>query len=218
MSTIARSLPHLLTVLVVALGLMVWWQSTQGFRAFTWETYRRIQVAEHPVVVPEVQFEDQQSRVFDLASLHGKVLVVNFIYTRCPTICGYTGMAFSKLQTKIAEKGYDNKVYLLSISLDPHHDTPHYLERYLMRFTRHPDKNWLAVRPTKLQQGQNLLQQLGVVSIPDGMGGISHNAAIHIVDQKGRLVKIIDEDKIGEAMNLVEHLLEHSQTDYEDAL
>jgi protein SCO1/2 len=213
-----QMLPHLLTVLVAVMGLSIWWQSTQGFRAFSWETYRRLQVAEQPIVVPNIRLEDQRSTVFDLASLRGKVLVMNFIYTRCPTICGYTGMSFAKLQTDIVQNGYQDSVRLLSISLDPQYDTPQFLKHYVKRFTKQTDNGWLAARPTDLQQSQYLMQQLGVVSIPDGMGGISHNAATHIVDQQGRLVEIIDEDKIGLALDIIERLLSQSEKYYQDAI
>jgi protein SCO1/2 len=37
-----------------------------------------------------------------------------------------------------------------------------------------------------------LLDTFGVVVIPDGMGGFVHNAAIHLVDEEGRLGAIYD--------------------------
>ena len=56
-----------------------------------------------------------------------------------------------------------------------------------------------AVRVCNAQEHVLLLERLGVVRIPDGSGGIAHNAATHIIDQQGRLVSIIDEDRIDEA-------------------
>ncbi|MGD8925344.1 MAG: SCO family protein [Thioalkalispiraceae bacterium] len=207
----AKCLPHVLTVLVVILGCTIWWQSTQGFRAFTWETYRRIQIENRPVPVPNIQLENQSRQLFDLAFLRGKVLVINFIYTRCPTVCGLTGKAFSKLQTAIVQNGYQDSVRLLSISLDPQYDTPEKLNAYLQRFTKRLDNSWQVVRPTNLQQAKHLLNRLGVVSISDGQGGIIHNAATHIVDQRGQLVQIIDENQFETTLTSIENLLTKSE-------
>ena len=202
-----QRLPHLMTVLIVSLGLLAWWQSTQGFRAFTWESYRRLQVAAHPITVPNVELEDQWGHRQSITSLRGKVLIINFIYTRCPTVCGYTGLNLSRLQRKLQQRGYQDRVRLLSISLDPQYDTPPKLKAYMQRFTQRLDTSWQTVRPVNQQEGKNLLQQLGVVSIPDGIGGITHNAATHIVDQQGRLVRIINEDNIDLTLNIIQELL-----------
>lgn len=202
-----QRLPHVMTVLVVIIGLSLWWQSTQGLQAFTWESYRRLQIEKQPLLVPNIPLQDHKSHLLNIASLRGKVLVVNFIYTRCPTICGLTGMNFAHLQAELAKQGLADEVQLLSISLDPEYDTPVKLRGYLQRFTKLVNGNWQVVRPETPQASQQLLQQLGVVSIPDGTGGITHNAATHIVDQRGYLVKIIDENKVDQTLGVIKRLL-----------
>ena len=37
-----------------------------------------------------------------------------------------------------------------------------------------------------------LLSAFGAVAVPDGLGGYEHNAAIHLLDDAGRLVRISD--------------------------
>lgn len=218
MNAIKHCAPHLMTLLVIAAGSIAWWQATLGFKALTWETYRRLQVESRPLAVPNVTFEDHRGRAYDLHSLRGKVVVVNFIYTRCPTICGYTGLAFARLQTAIEQRGYGDRVRLLSVSLDPQHDTPHYLTQYLRRFTAHADGPWRTARPVNGRDDQLLLQRLGVVSIADGMGGINHNAATHVIDTTGRLVRIIDEGNIGQALDSIELLLNIHRAGLHDAV
>lgn len=202
-----QRLPLLIAVLVAGLGLTITWQSTNGFRAFTWESYRRLQVEAQPLAVPNILLQDHNGERLDLESLRGKVLVVNFIYTRCSTVCGTTGLVYSHLQAVTVQHGYADKVRLLSISLDPQYDTPGMLHGYLQRFSRLFDGNWKVLRPLQPQQAQHLLRQLGVVSIPDGTGGITHNAATHIIDQQGRLVRIIDEDQPEQVLLAIRQLL-----------
>jgi protein SCO1/2 len=208
---VLQRLPHVMTVLVVITGAILWWQSTQGLQAFTWESYRRLQIERQPVAVPKVPLQDHQGRLLNIASLHGKVLVVNFIYTRCPTICGLTGMNFARLQAELAKQGFANEVRLLSISLDPEYDSPAKLRGYLQRFSKLVNGNWRLVRAETPKASRQLLQQLGVVSIPDGTGGIIHNAATHIVDQRGYLVKVIDESNLEQTLEVIKRLLSPAQ-------
>jgi protein SCO1/2 len=203
---VSRALPWLLTVLVVILGSSLGWQLTQGLQAFTWETQRRIQIEKNPIALPNIVLENQRGEFLDLESLDGKVLAVNFIYTRCPTICGFAGVRFAQLQAQIEERGYQDKVLLLSISLDPGFDTPKQLQAYQHRFSKR-EISWQVVRPVNISQAQLLLDIMRVVSIDDGQGGIIHNAATHIIDQSGRLVRVIDEDKVGKSFALIESMI-----------
>ena len=62
----------------------------------------------------------------------GKPVFVNFIYTTCTTICPVEAANFSNFQQKIGAESA--KVQLLSISIDPEHDTPKVMKAYLQRF------------------------------------------------------------------------------------
>jgi len=187
-------LPMLASALVVALGLAAWWQATLGFRSFTWESDRRLQVAAHPPAMPRLTMQDHNGRVFDSAELRGEVLVVNFIYSRCTSLCVFSGTRFGRLLTSLHQGGREGRVHLLSVSLDPDYDTPARLLAYLQRYRSRPDPDWSVVRVRDRQALQGLLSAFGVVSIANGFGGIQHNAAAHIVDARGRLVAILDED------------------------
>jgi protein SCO1/2 len=58
----------------------------------------------------------------------GRAVVLNFIFTTCTTICPVTSKVFSQLQNKLGN--YRDKVHLVSISIDPEHDTPEVLREY----------------------------------------------------------------------------------------
>lgn len=205
-----------MTVLVATVGLFLSWQVTLGFQAFTWESYRRIKIEKQPVVVSNIRLENHHNQQTDITPLRGNIIVLNFIYTRCPTICGLTGFSFAGLRNKLIEKKLDDKVRLLSISLDPQYDNPAKLKAYLRRFSQHSDNSWQVSRATDREQGNLLLKQLGVVSIPDGLGGITHNAATHVIDMNGRLVKIIDENRNAETIQEIEILLTKSERGVDD--
>lgn len=200
-------LPFLASALMLMLGAVVSWQATQGFQAFTWERYRQLQVARQPIPMPVLQLQDQNGRVFTPLDLEGQIVLVNFIYTRCTTLCTASGAIYGHLLTAINHGARKGKVRLVSISLDPEYDTPQRLRAYIGRYTRQPDEHWLAVRPLDAQAGQALLSRLGVVSISDGMGGIKHNAAVHLVDQGGRVVQISGETDYERILKAVDQRL-----------
>lgn len=200
-------LPMLASALVLVLGLGAWWQASLGFRSFTWESYRRLQVAEHPRVMPRLTLEDQHGRVFDSGLLRGQVLVVNFIYSRCTSLCILSGTHFGRLLTAIHQGQREGRVHLVSISLDPDYDRPSQLLAYQQRYRPSPVPSWSVVRVNDRQALRGLLSDFGVVSIADGFGGIKHNAAAHIVDARGRLVAILDEDDETAILAEVDRLL-----------
>ena len=190
MTRTLRTLFASVAVAVVGIGVLA--TATDHFQAFTTETARRIEVGEHPVTVPRVTLETQTGETIDIAALRGRWLVVDFIYTRCPSLCVTIGTEFARLQDLLAKPIAQNRVMLLSISFDPGYDTPRELDAYLKR-SRNRGGGWLATRPINSDDLRKLTRSFGVTVIPDQFGGYTHNSAIHIVDPQGQLVEILDQ-------------------------
>lgn len=163
---------------------------TQGFRAFTAETARRIAVSRHPVPVPAVVLENQAGARFDLAALRGKWVIVDFVYTRCQDQCAVLDASFARLEALLARPIAAHRLQLLSISFDPGRDTPGELAAYLRRFGgRSP--GWQVARPLDAVDLGRLERAFGITVIPDDDGGYTHNSAILVVDPQERLVRIL---------------------------
>lgn len=186
----------LASLVVVVLGGVALAAATDRFQAFTTETARRVAVREHPVAVPAVMLEAQTGVRFNLADLRGQWLLVDFIYTRCTTYCAALGSEFAQLQDTLAGPLAQGKLRFVSISFDPAHDTPQALAAYL-EHSRRRGPGWIAARPVSASGLRRLEQRFGVTVIPDGLGGYTHNPAIHIVDPHGRLVAILDQGNPG---------------------
>jgi protein SCO1/2 len=123
------------------------------------------------------------------------VTLVDFVYTRCQTVCLTLGSVYQQMQATLQAAGKTDaaarKVKLLSISFDGQHDTPHVLQAYATRLGADP-LLWRFVRVPDLRETRDLLKDLQVVVVPDGRGDFEHNAALLVVDQQGRLVRIFD--------------------------
>ncbi|GGP24193.1 hypothetical protein GCM10010971_00120 [Silvimonas amylolytica] len=175
---------------------------TRGFEGWTTEMLRRQAIMDHPLPLPSLQIMDEtgkRQRLDQYVRLDGRVVLIDFIYTRCNSICTVLGEQFQQAQTHIEQHGLQQKVRLLSISFDAQHDTPAVLASYASRMHADPAV-WHFATVTDRASLDLLLRQFGIVVIPDGYGGFIHNAAIHVVDRNARLEHIYDLDDFDMAL------------------
>jgi protein SCO1 len=173
---------------------MALWTETDGLRALTAESARRLEVASAPVAVPPTRLELATGETMRFADLAGGFVFVDFIYTRCPTLCVSLGTNFVRLQDALRRT-----VRLLSISFDPEYDTLEALRAYGETYGADM-RLWSLARVTDGVELKRLLAVFGIVVIEDEAGGFTHNAAIHLVDREGRLARIYDQDDIEAAL------------------
>ena len=179
------------SAVVILAATCVFWIETDGFSAFTTEGARRIDVARNPRAVPAILLQSSDGDLVNLVSGGPQLTLVEFIYTSCPTLCVALGEDFYRLQESIARNPSRSSVRLLSISFDWDRDTPDRLAEYA-KSHRARSPIWQIVRPTSAADLRHLLEVFGIVVKDDGAGGFVHNAAIHMINGNGQLVKIGD--------------------------
>lgn len=137
-------------------------------------------------VLTDAKLVDQNGNTVSLASLKGKPLVVDFIYTSCPGPCL---METSKLANVALRLGNDlgSKVTIVSISVDPEHDGPKQLLDYSHQQGA-DEKGWyfLTGGPAEIDQalaGFKLSRQIE----PDG--SVGHLVDMMLIGADGRLVR-----------------------------
>lgn len=178
--------------LVITMGGAFLWQSTDELRAFTTEGARRLAVARQPRELPEALLVDQAGTAFRLQEYRGKRVLVEFIYTRCPTLCSVLGLTFERIARKMPSRRFGKDVFLLSITFDPQHDDAAALSDYAARFSSADGRSWRMARVDDPEQLAGLLQTFGITVIPNEEGGFEHNAAIHLIGPDGRLSRIYE--------------------------
>ena len=80
--------------------------------------------------VPHFEFRNQAGEPFSDQNLLGKVTLVNFIFTHCPTVCP---LLTERMKT-ISQAMTQSEVQFVSISVDPENDSPEQLKKYAERF------------------------------------------------------------------------------------
>lgn len=190
--------------LVSVLGIGVLWQGTDGFVSFTAETARRVELLRAPRPLPAVVLEDQDGRIFGLQDYRGRLLAVEFIYTRCSTVCRSLGMAFKRIRDHIPQQALGRDFALLSISFDTEADKPGRLKAYGDAYGA-DGKRWRVARVRNTAELKPLLDAFGIIVLPDGLGGFEHNAAIHLLGRDGKLALISD---INEPIRFAEKIMQ----------
>ena len=123
------------------------------------------------------------------------VTIVDFVYTRCQTVCLALGSTYQQMQASLQSAQPSNvaarRVQLMSISFDSERDDPPALADYAARLNADAAL-WRMVRVTEAQDLAHLLTDFQVVVVPSSQGDFEHNAALLVVDTQGRLVRIFD--------------------------
>lgn len=154
-----------------------------GNRVVTPEPNRGVQVGD---MIPDFVLTDQTGTKVRLSEMRGEPIAVTFLYTRCPiaTACPMTTAKFSKLDALLAGK---NLGLLLTVTVDPEHDTPAVLADYAKKAGANP-KRWKFLTGSP-EDVARVASSFGVMYYPDH-GQTIHSQAVAVVDPKGRLSTI----------------------------
>ena len=195
---------------VVALG--AWFGAswlTHGFQVWTAEGARRLEVVQQPVTAPAVPVQGPHVAQVDLRELlagNGHVTIVEFIYTHCESLCLALGNTFQQMQAALRDEPKDAGVRLLSVTFDPERDTVERLRWYSTKLMNADPALWRFVRVPDAAHTRQLLERFQLVVVPDNRGDFQHNAALLVVDARGRLVRIFDLAEQQLALDYARHL------------
>lgn len=92
--------------------------------------------------IRNIQLTNQMGRQVSLDDLRNKVLVFNFFFTRCPSICPGLTKNMKKLQDSFVKN--PDIVQFISISVDPERDSVPALRRFADKFNVNHDSWWFA--------------------------------------------------------------------------
>jgi protein SCO1/2 len=157
--------------------------------------------------VPDFAFIDQAGRHVRLSDFRGRVMVMDFIYTRCPVadMCPRLSANFAAVQKRF-ERTRPHEVVLLSLTIDPLNDTPQVLSDYAKRWGADPHDWYFLTAP--MQQMKTVAEKFGLIYWPDD-DAITHNATTTIVGPDAKVAAIVDGStyRLGQLCDLIERQL-----------
>jgi protein SCO1/2 len=144
-------------------------------------------------VVPDFKLLNEDGRMIHLGQFKGKVLLLTFIYTRCPLAdyCPRMNKNFAQIDKVLAS---DAKIYghthLLSISFDPKFDTPAILKSYGGIYTGGNTKefaHWdFAAPPESELSAMEQFFDVGVT--PGDSGTLNHSLSTAVIGEDGKVL------------------------------
>ncbi|MEO7768836.1 MAG: SCO family protein [Ferruginibacter sp.] len=93
-------------------------------------------------------FTNQLGKKVTLDDLKGKILVIDFFFSRCPTICPAMAKSMKRLQNSFVNSN-DSIVQFISVSIDPVHDSVPQLRKFADRYTNNHDSWWFVTGDKK---------------------------------------------------------------------
>jgi protein SCO1/2 len=143
--------------------------------------------------VPDAALIDQQDARRSLSEWLGTPTLVTFIYTRCPlpNFCPLMDRNFATIQRSVAQDpDLRGRVKLLSISIDPDHDTPAVLAEHAARLGADPEI-WTFLTGDRVTIDRVAGRfGVGVMREADSDGAITHNLRTALLGADGRVAAI----------------------------
>jgi protein SCO1/2 len=148
-------------------------------------------------IVPDFHLLNQSGKRIHLDQFRGRVLLVTFIYTRCPLaeFCPRMSSNFSEIDKALAtDKSTYAKTHLLSVSFDPKYDTPSVLRSYggahTGKFTDEDFAHWDFAAPALADLAS--LEQYFDVGVTTGdqadPSSVMHSLSTVLIGRDGKVI------------------------------
>lgn len=131
---------------------------------------------------PNFVLLNQDGNRFDSATLRGKVVVLNFIFTTCTDVCPVFTANLAQLQRTLKDQ-HAGKVFFVSITTDPEVDSPKVLKAYAQRYGA-DFQNWAFLTGSEAQL-KPVWKGFGVRVIKKGRGLVQHTSLTIVIDPQG---------------------------------
>lgn len=108
----------------------------------------RVQGSEDPLPISDVLVLDQHGdpRHFYTDLIEGKIVAINFVFTRCTMVCPMLGFRFGQLRQLLGPAA-GTDIHLVSVSTDAGYDTPERMREWADKFNA--GKGWTQITGDK---------------------------------------------------------------------
>jgi len=159
--------------------------------------------------VPDFQLSDHTGASIRLSNLQGRVVAINFIYTRCPLpdVCPRLTSTFAHLQRRFESR---TDLALLSITLDPRYDTPEILAAYAASAGARPPAWRMLTGPES--DITSIARSFGLLHWAEE-GVIVHSSYTAVITRDGRLAALVEGSTYPAAQlaDLIAHFLDNGE-------
>ena len=134
---------------------------------------------------PKFELINQNGKKISNKDYEGKVYVVEFFFTSCPSIC--PKMNKNMVQLQDAFYG-DLNFGIVSITIDPENDTPQALRAHAQKLgAKHPNWNFLTGDFTYIMNLANKGFNIFAGKNSNVTGGFEHSGLFALIDKDGKI-------------------------------
>jgi protein SCO1/2 len=157
--------------------------------------------------VPNFTLINQNGDTVTESIIEGKITVVDFFFTSCPTICPIMKREMIRVYQEFQQ---NEKVVMLSHTIDPEHDTIEVLQDYSRRLGS-DGKQWQFLTGERTYIYELAEKGYYSTAMADSTepGGFVHSGGLILIDEKKRVRGIFDGTNSADTDKLIEaiHLL-----------
>lgn len=133
--------------------------------------------------VPEFSFTNQNGKIITNKDYEGKVYVIEFFFTTCPTICPRMNHNLVQIQNEF--KDFEN-FGVASFTINPEHDTPEVLKAYAETYgITNPNWHLLTGEKDEIYKLANEGFYIYAAENKDVEGGFEHSGNFALIDKNG---------------------------------
>lgn len=147
--------------------------------------FRECEVAENTQhYIPEFELVTQDSTLRGSSQMQGKITIVDFFFTSCPSICPIMSTEMERVDDAFRN---NPEVQIYSISIDPEYDSPEVLKNYALDHLA--SHKWFFLTGDK-SSIYNLARCGFILPTLDGNGvpdDFVHSDKFVLVDEQGRI-------------------------------
>jgi protein SCO1/2 len=105
-----------------------------------------------PEFLPNLPIVDQDGRQLKFYDdlIKDKIVVIMFIYTSCTDICPITTARMTQIEDKLGD-AVGRDIFIISLTVDPEHDTPEKLKAYSTAFGTGPGWTFVTGKPDDIR-------------------------------------------------------------------
>ncbi|HEX8645901.1 MAG TPA: SCO family protein [Thermoleophilaceae bacterium] len=144
-------------------------------------------VATPPKQAPALKLKDSTGKPFDMSQHRGKVVLLTWLYVKCPDVCPLIVSNLKTAQTKLGSQGED--VVIVAVSTDPERDTPKAVNQFLEARGMQTRMQYLVGSESKLH---DVWRTWGVTAEPAAANPelIEHWSATYGISASGKITTL----------------------------
>lgn len=134
---------------------------------------------------PSFEFVNQYNDTITESDYKGKVYLVEFFFTTCPTICPVMNKNMVKIQNEFKN---EKNFAIASFTINPQHDTPEVLKAYADKYgVSNPNWHMLTGDIDEVYKLANKGYNLYAGQNANAEGGFEHSGMFALIDKNGNI-------------------------------